>query len=331
MNKPRTIPESVRRTLYRCLIGFSIVLISCHPSTPTSKEESVRIAYQPIVFGLPVFLGLEDQIFSQHGLKVSPIQFTSANDMLNALVAGDVDIIPGAPLVPVVALEAQYPGRFRIISHSVMTASAPFDRILVKSSSPVASLGDLSNKKLALLPGTTAINATRAFLKKHDVDPTTVEFIQLAPTAQLAALGSGSVDALYAYEPLVSIALAKNNLYRPLTGSIYTDLLEPCPLVVSIVDRRFDHQHPVAVERATNAFREIFQRMHDNPAQAALALVPYLNIPPDVAPHVSVQNMTPPGTFDLNNLQTFINLLTDIGEIQKPIDARSLTQPTEPQ
>jgi ABC-type nitrate/sulfonate/bicarbonate transport system substrate-binding protein len=96
-------------------------------------------------------------------------------------------MIPGAPLVPVLALESKYPGRFRIISHSVMTSDKPFDRVLVKSESSIKSPKDLAGKKLALIPGTTATNVMRAFLKQQGVDPQSVSFIQLAPTAQLPA------------------------------------------------------------------------------------------------------------------------------------------------
>jgi ABC-type nitrate/sulfonate/bicarbonate transport system substrate-binding protein len=237
------------------------------------------MAYQPIVFGLPVFYGLEHKVFEKNKIQVDATPFTSANDMLNALIAGQIDMIPGSPLVPVVLLEAKYPGRFRIISHSVMTSAKPFDRILVKSTSAIQSVQDLAGKKLALIPGTTALNATRAFFKKQGLDPEKVTYVQLAPTAQLAALSSGAVDALYAYEPLVTIALNQGSAFRPITGSIYTSLLEPCPLVVLIVDRKFDREHPEAVRRATEAFGQIFDEMRNNPANASMSLVPYLKIP----------------------------------------------------
>src|SRR4028118_1727051 len=311
----------------RCLLLLALPVIlllsSCWTSSAPSTQQ-IRMAYQPIVFGLPVFVGNEQKIFEKHNLSVDAKSFTSANDMMNALVAGQVDMVPGAPLVPVLSLEAQYPGRFRVMSHSVMTSDRPFDRILVKADSPIKSPQDLSGKKLALIPGTTASNATRAFLKKQGVDPQTVNFIQLAPTAQLPALQSGSVDALYAYEPLVTIALNQGSDFRAISGSIYTSLLEPCPLVVLIVDRNFERQHPDTVKRAAGAFDDIFKLMREQPAVANAALVPYLKIPGNVAPKVNLQNMTYSGQMQLDNLQRFIDILREIGEIQNPIDAKQL-------
>jgi ABC-type nitrate/sulfonate/bicarbonate transport system substrate-binding protein len=318
------------RLRYILLLALPILLLlsSCGKSGNQSTQQ-VRMAYQPIVFGLPVFVGNEQKIFEKHNLAVEAKSFTSANDMMNALVARQVDMVPGAPLVPVLALEAQYPGRFRVMSHSIMTTDKPFDRILVKSESPIKSPKDLGGKKLALIPGTTASNVVRAFLKQQGVDPQTVSFIQLAPTAQLPALQSGSVDALYAYEPLVTIALTQGDSFRAITGSIYTSLLEPCPLVVLIVDRNFEREHPETVKRAAEAFDEIFKVMREDPAKANAALVPYLKIPADIAPKVNLQNMTYSGQMQLDNLQRFIDILREIGEIQNPIDAKQLTAETK--
>lgn len=325
------LPNRSPLTLLNAMVLASLLIVSlagCKSSSPGSAAEQVRMAYQPIVFGLPVFVGMEERIFEKNGLKVDPKPFTSANDMLNALLAGQVDVIPGSPLVPVVALEAKYPGKFRVISHSVMTSAKPFDRILVRSDSPIRSVRDLSGKKMALIPGTTALNATRAFFKMQGLDPQTVTFVQLAPTSQLSALQSGAVDSLYAYEPLVTIALNQGTTFRAITGSIYTTLLEPCPLVVCIVDRTFDRTHPESVQKVTQAFRDIFKEMSDNPEKAAMSLVPYLGIPRDMAPRVSVQQMTSPEKMDIANLQKFIDILRDIGEVTAQVDARKLTEAT---
>jgi hypothetical protein len=66
---------------------FLLLLVGAGCSRPVStNREAVRMAYQPIVFGLPIFHGLEE------GLQVAATPFTSANDMLNSLVAGQVDM-----------------------------------------------------------------------------------------------------------------------------------------------------------------------------------------------------------------------------------------------
>jgi ABC-type nitrate/sulfonate/bicarbonate transport system substrate-binding protein len=279
------------------------------------------------VFGMPVFVAQEQKYFEKNNLVVDAKSFTSANDMINALVAGQVDMVPGAPLVPVLSLESQYPGRFRVFAHSIMTTEKPFDRILVKTNSSINSVADLAGKKLALIPGTTAMNAMKAYLKKNGIDPASITYVQLAPTAQLAALQSDAVDALYAYEPVLTIALEQGT-YRAISPSVYCSLLNPCPLVVSIVDRKFEKENPEITQRAIKSLDEAVQLMRDDPVKASAALAAYTKVQLAITPKVSLQNMTIGGNMDLANLQQFIDILLDIGEIKSKVSAENLVAPT---
>jgi len=253
--------------------------------------------------------------------------FTSANDMINALVAGQVDMVPGSPLVPVLSLESQYPGRFRVFAHSIMTTNKPFDRILVKANSSIMAVQGLAGKKLALIPGTTAMNAMKAYLTKNGIDPGSVSCVQLAPTAQLAALQSDAVDALYAYEPVLTIALEQG--YRAISPSVYCSLLNPCPLVVSIVDRKFEKENPDVTKRAIKSLDEAVQLMRDDPTKASASLISYTKVQSEITPKVNLQNMTVGGNMDLKNLQQFIDVLLKIGEIKTHVSAENLVAPTK--
>ena len=318
---------------------FALVLVGCNKApkeqpnangTPPVQSEpgKIRMAYQPIVFGMPVFVAQEQKYFEKNNLVVDAKSFTSANDMINALVAGQVDMVPGAPLVPVLSLESQYPGRFRVFAHSIMTTEKPFDRVLVKTNSSINSIADLAGKKLALIPGTTAMNAIKAYLKKNGVDPASITYVQLAPTAQIAALQSDAVDALYAYEPVLTIA-QEQGTYRTISPSVYCALLNPCPLVVSIVDRKFEKENPEITQRAIKSLDEAVQLMRDDPAKASAALAAYTKVQLAITPKVSLQNMTIGGNMDLNNLQQFIDILLDIGEIKSKVSAEILVAPTK--
>ena len=297
-------------------------------NTPAKSEPGkIRMAYQPIVFGMPVFVAQDQKFFDKNNLTVDAKSFTSANDMINALVAGQVDMVPGAPLVPVLSLESQYPGRFRVFAHSIMISEKPFDQILVKTNSSINTVADLVGKKHALIPGTTAMNAMKAYLKKNGVDPASISFVQLAPTAQLAALQADAVDALYAYEPMLTIALEQGT-FRAISPSIYCSLLSPCPLVVSIVDRKFEKENPDVTKRAIESLDEAVKLMRDNSAKASASLANYTKVPVELTPKVNLQNMTVGGDMDLKNMQQFIDLLLDIGEIKTKVLAESLVAPT---
>lgn len=309
-------------------IALALSALACfawviYPRGGVSEQVGVKIAYQPIVFGLPVFIAEERGLFKSHNVKAEAEGFTSANDMISALVAGRAQIVPGAPLVPVLSLESKYPGRFRVFAHSKMTDSKPFDRIIVKMDSPIKSIEDLVNRKIAQIPGTTAMNALKAYFKNNNVELDKIEHIQLAPPAQLTALESGAVDALYAYEPNLTLAL-QSGKYRAITGSIYCSLLEPCPLVVAIIDRQFETDNPVVASGAIASIMEAHKLMRERPEDASLSLVAYTKIDPTLATKVSLQQMTLDGEMDISNLQRFVDILVEIGEIKDHIDAKKL-------
>ena len=75
------------------------------------KPDRVRIAYAPILASLPVFVAQDQQMFQQHRLQAEMVSFSSSNDMVSGLVAGQVDVLPAVSLVPLLHLEIQYPGK----------------------------------------------------------------------------------------------------------------------------------------------------------------------------------------------------------------------------
>jgi ABC-type nitrate/sulfonate/bicarbonate transport system substrate-binding protein len=171
------------------------------------------------------------------------------------------------------------------------------------------------------------MNAMKAYLKNNGIDPASITYVQLAPTAQLAALQSDAVDALYAYEPVLTIALEQGNL-RAISPSVYCSLLNPCPLVVSIVDRKFEKENPEVTQNAIKALDEAVQLMRDDPVKASASLANYTKVQLAITPKVSLQNMTIGGNMDLTNMQQFIDILLGIGEIKSKVSAENLVAPT---
>lgn len=62
------------------------------------------MAYQPIVFGMPVFVAQGQKFFEKNNLVVDAKSFTSANDMINAVVA-DADMCRSLLLPEIVAYD----------------------------------------------------------------------------------------------------------------------------------------------------------------------------------------------------------------------------------
>src|SRR5882672_781185 len=198
-----------RRILFPIVIAFVLSAHGCKKDSGGAAAEQVKVraAYAPNVINLQTFIAQDRDLYKKHNLVADAKLFTSANDMISAMVSGEIDVVAAVSLVPVLNLEAQKPGTLRIFSHSKMTAEKPFDSILVRQDSSIKNLEDLKGRKLAVLPGTTATNLMKAFLKRKGIDSASVQYVALPPASHLASLQSGAVDALFAYEPTVTVAL----------------------------------------------------------------------------------------------------------------------------
>lgn len=290
------------------------------------RSGQVRLAYPPIMGSLPVFIAEDQQLFEKRGLQAQTVSFSSSNDMVSALVAGQVDLLPAVSLVPLIHLEIQHPGKFRVFSHSRMRRDNSTYRIVVKAASPVTSLQDLQGRKIGVFPGTSATRLLSAFLKRTGVDPDKITFLQLPSSAQVAALESGAVDALFAYDPL--ILMTEPGHYRALSNSVYAELSEPCPLGVSVISRAFERAHPEAAARAVAALQEAIAYMAAHPQQVRPLLPRFTKMTPEVASRVNVMDVTLTNDVDAAALQRFIDLLHQIGEIPERIDAHRLIDRT---
>jgi ABC-type nitrate/sulfonate/bicarbonate transport system substrate-binding protein len=286
----------------------------------------VRIAYPPMMASLPVFVAEDQQLFARQGVKPQTIAFSSSNDMVNALVAGQIDLLPAVSLVPLVHLEIQHPGKVRIFSHSRMRPDNANYRIVVPSASPVRALHDLRGRKLGVFPGTSATRLVSVFFRKQGVDPESITFVQLPPAAQISSLESGAVDALFAYDPL--ILTAPPGKYRALSNSVYAELIDPCPLGVSVVSREFERKRPATAAHAIRVIQQGISFMGAHPEQARALLPKFTKMTPEVASRVNVADVTLSNDVDVATLQRFIDLLYDSGEIPEKIDAHRLVDPT---
>lgn len=308
-------------------ITLAVLCFSCTAPTP-QKNKNVSVAYPPIVASLPMYVAENQALFQNSDVSINKTSFVNSNDMINAMIAKQVDVLPAVSLIPIINLEIEYPGRVRLFSHSRMRTNNAFDNLIVKSASSIQQLKDLENKKVGVFPGTSATKMLTLFLKNKGVETQGISFVQLPPPTQLSSLESSAIDALFTYEPVTTVAL-KSGKYRKLFGSVYADLLNPCPIGASVISRDFERNNPELAANAIKIIDSSVQFIRDNPAKAKELLPQFMEIAPEIASEVNFVDVTLSNENDIENLQRFINLLYETGEIKEKIDAKRLTDPTK--
>lgn len=278
-----------------------------------------RIGYLNITASLPLFVAEEKGFFAEEGITIKSLQTASSNQLVDGIVAGNLDAFVEASAVPVLAVELQSPGRLKVFSVSSITKEAPFDAMLVKEDSSLRNLSDLAGKKIGMFPGTTATHLLKKFLADEGIDISATTFVPIPPQNHLAALLEGSVDAVHAYEPTIAIAISRGGI-RKLYPSVYAEMLDRNPQGVAVVSTEFVNAHPDAAKRVIRALERAMVFMRENEAESREILAKRMNLDKSVADQSVFLYMLPHDEIDPSVLQEYADMLVQLGELAERLD-----------
>ncbi len=305
-------------TIAGFLIVVALLVVSLFPRE--RQNQPVRIGYLPILASLPLFVAQENGYFNET-VETFPLQ--SSNQLVDALLRGDIDIAVESSAAPVFMAELVDAGRMKIFSASDITADAPFDSLLVRKDSPIETLKSLKGRKIGVFPGTTATRLLKAFLAGKGLDTTTMEFIQIVPQNQLPALYAGSVDALHSYEPTTTIAL-EGGQARKLYGSVYAEQLNHNPQGVALLSAAFIEKSPLRAQNVVAAFDRAFNYLRENDTEARMIAAKTLGINQSAAERTVFLYMNPSGALNNDVLQAYADMLFSLGELKGRIEVSGI-------
>lgn len=304
------------------VVGLSVAAYFFWPS-PRDRTPTVRIGYLNIVASLPLFIADEKGLLRQQGVQYELIPFATSNQLVDAIVAHNIDCFVESSAVPVLAAELRAPGYMKIFAASEITESAPFDAIIVSNSSPIRDLSGLDGKNVGVFPGSTATKLLQAFLREKGIASDTVTFSPIPPQNQLAALSEGAIDALHAYEPTTAIALAKGN-FRRIYGSVYAEMLSPNPQGVAVVSTTFVQEQPELAKRTIDALEAAMDFMRQHDADSRAVMQQRFRLSDNAETAVVFLYMSGHAEIDRNALQRYADMLHALGELDGRVDTAQM-------
>lgn len=305
------------------IIALIVVGVFFVFSPKQEEQKVVKIGYLPIMASLPLYVAQENNYFTEQGVQIETIQLQSSNQLVDALVRGDIDIVVESSAVPALIAETIDSGKIKIFSVSDITSETPFDSLIVKQTSSLSSLKDLEGRKIGVFPGSTATNLLKKFLSDNNIDISKIEFIQIVPPNQLPALYEGSIDVLHAYEPTTAIALQSGNA-KKLYSSIYAEQLNHNPQGVALISAKFILDNPQLAKKTIIAFNQASDFISQNDAETREVVVKYVKVDKNVADNVVFLYMSRSDTINEEALQSYADMLYDIGEMENKIDVSTL-------
>lgn len=273
------------------IILIVLGLTGCNSDQSNSANEvvnktelsSLDIGYSRLRISLPVFIAKEKGFFRENGIEANLVMFETAQPLMQALVAGKVDI------AGYTALPITYNGMLRSKKELLFLTTMIEDEehrisyFLKKKtkdgeSSDINSIPDLKGKNIGILP-TIAYKAwVEDILRDNGLDPEKdVNIQQIAPPQQPQALKSGGVDALFTNDPAATTVLELG------IGEFLTDYVEvpkhvinPFPFGSFNVSKEWADNNPQLLIALQKSLNEAIDWIENNQNDAKLMMAKYL-------------------------------------------------------
>jgi NitT/TauT family transport system substrate-binding protein len=219
-----------------------------------NQANKVRVGYIRIVNCSAIFIAHDNGYFQDEGIEVELIPLIGGEKIMTALQKGEVDV--GFSNVASTIFGFDDGAKFvSIVGGAAQDATCPVHGIFVRNDSPIQTVADLENTKIA-------VNTNRAIdevmvpplITKYGADPSGIQFMPIPFPEMFAALERDEVDAVVQIEPFVTIGNADSKLRRISYNNIE---LQPVTEISSIVAMQpWIEKHPEQV----HAFRQAIIR-----------------------------------------------------------------------
>lgn len=186
----------------------------------------VRAAYHPNL-GPMTIPGIEQKMgfFKEEGLDVEWLKFTSGPPEIAAMMSGDIQF--GYIGTGALSLCAQ--GQAEVISFSHYTNS---EALLVRADSGITGMKDLEGKTVATEFGSNGEIIFNLACAKYDIDPTSINFINMPMSNAVAAFIGGNIDGIIAWG--ADLTNIKEKVDGELTTVVETnDFIDQLPFLSS--------------------------------------------------------------------------------------------------
>lgn len=290
----------------------TLIIWGCSKKPENNK---IKVGYLPMVSSLTHFVAMEKGYYKEEGVEVEANPIKTSNLIAQDIVAGHINAGIELSIVPLLKQLEVSPNSAKIFSISSITSDNGFDGILVKSSSTLSKLEDLSGKKVGVFPGTTAKISLAEIFKAKFPNLELPLFIELDPPLHIQSLESGDIDVLFTYEPTLTLGIVKYG-FKKISTSVYAMQYSPCPVGVAAINSKWMQENPMTAQAFFRAIDKSVEFIKNNPAKALQILAKATNLDKNVADAMNIMPMSLSTSIDQNNIEGYLKVLKNIGEIK---------------
>jgi len=307
------------------VVGILVFALTLLMLSRSMAQDEVKIGYLTLVMSLPTFVALEKGFFQEQGLKVVNTPFESGTLIVDALVAGRIDVNAGSAIIGHWMVEQNLPGAFKIFIIYHAPAKDVSFVLMVAKDSPLKEMKDLKGKRIGTFPGITSLSLAKAVLRPHFDPNKEVTLIEIPPGNIVQALAAGQIDAYFTPEPFGMMAEAqgvgRNLVKHPLQA---LNLPNGFPGAVFAFNSKFLKEKPILAKKVKAAIYKGVDFIHTNEGEARKFLPKYTNLPEPFAMKILWEPWIKVEQYNKSFGQPYFEVLKKEGLFQKHIDTTQL-------
>ncbi|WP_079417770.1 ABC transporter substrate-binding protein [Thiomonas intermedia] len=293
-------------------------------------DTPIRIGFWPIAGGIPLYAGVNHGVFKQAGLQVEAVKFASAQQVVEAMIAGRIDGSANGTASAALGLgDIAEPGLCKIIASNPSNAKLVLDEVLVAAKSGVKALGELKGKRIGCGPGIQNVVLAKIIFEKNgypDCKP-----IEMPVGQHVAALAAGQVDAVYTLEPTGTVGRL-GGLTRTLEVGVISKYVLGDPDAPwyggsASLTAKFLKANPALAQRYIAAYLQAIDLVLKEPTKVRPDLVGYTSIDAKLAEAVPLPGFTNYTQFtpgDVGYFQKFFDVFTERKIFTRKVDVGAM-------
>ncbi len=236
----------------------------------------VRLGCSQLRISLPVFVALEKGLFKKHGLSVDLTMYETAQPLMADLLDKKIDI-GGYTALPI-TYDGVISTRKKLYYLTTMIEDQDHrvSYLLKSSQSTLKKVSDLKGCKIGILPTHAYRSWLDVILKKNGLEKNVV-IEEIPPHAQMNALASGQVDALFTNDPMATTIVKKKlgKLFSAENEAL-DNIKNPLPFGSFNVSKEWADKNPKMFKNLALALDEAVVFTNQNPEEAKQFMKNYI-------------------------------------------------------
>lgn len=252
--------------MFKALASLAIAMIlGAWGAASAQGVTTVRVGIQSIP---PDAVFMAKDWLGPYGLKADVSEFSSGGDMMQAFIAGKLDIADGGS-GRLVTLAATQPELFYIMA--VRQSGGDRYGLMVPASSGARTIQELKGKKIGTVGGSGSNSTFRLYLKQNGLAETDFQMINMKVQDMQSALQQGLLDAAVAWEPQVALAETAGAAKRIVSLKGVNESPN-----FYLVSRKFADENPAAVSKFLAAAWEESELIRKDAPEAGRLAASYI-------------------------------------------------------